>query len=97
LGCVYHFPRLHLIDMRPWREALDAKGKPEWANYDPEAALAKEEADRKHDREVAEFQAKLDEDHREAIAKAAQDPPPATVQAYEAAYGRLPQGWPPAG
>ncbi len=96
LDWIYHFPRVYAVDFRPLKEALDQqKDKPEWLNYSPSEALAKEEEQRQHDQELAELRESLDEDYREAVEAAADAPPPATVQAYEAVYGHFPRGWPP--
>jgi hypothetical protein len=96
-GCdwIYHFPTLHAVDFRPLRDALKEKEQPEWVDYSPEEALAKEHEEAKRDRELAEFRERLDEGNREAIAAAAKHPPPKTVAAYRAVYGHDPQGWPP--
>lgn len=96
-GCdwIYHFPTLHAIDFRPVRDALKEKEQPEWVNYAPEEALAKEQADAKRDRELADLRERLEEGNREAIAEAAKQPPPKPVAAYRAVYGRDPRGWPP--
>ncbi len=96
LDWVYHFPRLHAIDFRPLKEALDQKDQPDWLNYSPSEALAKEAEREEHDRELAELRESLDEGYREAIEEALDAPPPPTVQAYEAVYGHFPRGWPPA-
>ncbi len=93
---VYHFPRLMLVDMRPLREALEDKSaEPEWTNYSPEEAFAKEQADREHDAEVAEMRESLDEGYREAVEESQRHPPSATVSAYQTVYGHDPRGWPP--
>ena len=47
----YTFPRLHVVDMRPLKEQLDAQkaeesGEPDWAGYCPEEELANDEANR---------------------------------------------------
>ena len=91
----YHFPRLHLMDLRPLREALDREGKPEWADYSPSEALAKEEENRKRDEEIAEFRERLEEGRNEEIEEALKLPPPAVVEAYREVYGQWPEGWPP--
>lgn len=94
----YTFPRLYAVDIRPLKQMLDdqARGdEPEFAGYDPSAALAKEEADREQDEQLADLREQLDDGHREAVAAAREADPPATVRAYEAVYGRLPRGWPP--
>lgn len=92
---VYHFPRIYAVDLSPLKEALDRKDKPEWEDYDPSEALAKEEQKRQHEEELTEMRASLDEGYREAIEVALTRPPPATVRAYQAVYGRDPDGWPP--
>lgn len=92
---IYHFPKLHAIDMRALKEMLERKDEPEWLNYSPSEALAKEEEDKKRDRELAEFRDSLEAGHREAVEESLKAPPPATVQAYEMIYSRLPRGWPP--
>lgn len=95
---VYHFPRLYLADMRPLKKQLDeqARGEtPEWAGYDPSAALEEEQADQERDEEIAKMRASLDDGHREAVEAALDQEPPATVRAFMAVYGRWPQGWPP--
>jgi hypothetical protein len=97
LDWIYHFPRIHAVDMRPLKEALDReeKNEPDWLNYSPSEALAKEEEQKEHDQKLAELRESLDEGYREAIEEALNAPSPATVRAYEAVYGHLPRGWPP--
>ncbi len=95
LDWVYHFPRLGVVDFRPLKEALERKDEPDWTGYDPSEALAKEEAERERDKELAEFREMLDGGYREAVEQAADAPPPATVRAYAAVFGRFPRGWPP--
>ncbi|MGH7135543.1 MAG: hypothetical protein ACREHD_07370, partial [Pirellulales bacterium] len=95
LDWIYHFPRLYAIDMRPLKAALDDRKEPDWLNYSPSEALAKETDERERDRELAEFRESLDEGYREAVEEALNHAPPPTVRAYEAVYGRFPQGWPP--
>jgi hypothetical protein len=97
LDWVYHFPRLYALDLRPLAEAMDRKDEPEWLNYSPSDALAREEEAKERDRNLAELRESLDEGYRAAIEEALKHPPPATVRAYEAVYGRYPQGWPPSG
>jgi len=96
LDWVYHFPRLHAVDLRPLKEAFERKDLPEWTDYDPSAALAREEAEREQDKNLAELRESLDEGYRAAVEQAADAPPPATVLAYEAVFGCFPPGWPPA-
>jgi hypothetical protein len=96
LDWIYHFPRLQAFDMRPLKEALDQqKDEPEWLNYSPSEALAKEEEQKEHDQNLARLRESLDEGYQQAIEEALNAPPPATVRACEAVYGHLPQGWPP--
>lgn len=96
LDWTYSFPRLHAVDFRPLKKQMDeAKGEPEWANYDPAAAMEAEEEDRRKDEEVAKLRESLDEAHREAVAAALDAEPPAVVRAYAAVYGDFPTGWPP--
>ena len=95
LDWVYHFPQVHLVDFRPLRDLLDREGKPDWENYSPSEALAKEIDDRQRDKEIAEFRDQLEEGRNEAIDEALKHPPPPTVRAYRNVYGHWPQGWPP--
>jgi len=94
---VYHFPRLMLVDMRPLLDSLKEQEpqEPEWASYDPSKALAEEQERAEHDAETASFREKLDEAHRHDVERAANQPPPNTVAAYQQVYGHLPLGWPP--
>jgi len=94
---VYHFPRLMLVDMRPLAEAMkeEKEGEPEWASYDPSAAVAAEREQAEHDAEVERFREELDQSYRESAARAAEGPPPITVASYQRVYGHLPRGWPP--
>jgi hypothetical protein len=96
LDWIYHFPRVYAVDFRPLKEALGREGEPDWLNYSPSEALAKEEEQKEHDRELAELRQSLDEAHREAVEEALDAPPPPTVRAYGAVYGHFPGGWPPA-
>ena len=95
LDWIYHFPRLHAIDFRPLKEALDREREPEWLNYSPSEALAREEEQKTHDQELAELRESLHEGYREAVEEALNAPPPATLRAYQAVYGGFPRGWPP--
>jgi hypothetical protein len=95
LDWIYHFPRLYAVDLRPLKEALDQKDEPDWLNYSPSEALAKEEEQKEYDQNLAELRESLDEGYREALEEALNAPPPATVQAYEAVAGHFPRGWPP--
>lgn len=97
LDWVYHFPKLQLVDFRPLRDALKSQEEPDWLNYSPSEAFAKEEQEKTRDREIAEMSESLEEAHREAIEEALRQPPPTTVQTYQLVYGRWPKGWPPRG
>jgi hypothetical protein len=92
---IYHFPRLYAVDFRPLKEALDQNDQPDWLNYSPSEALAREAERKEHDQKLAELRESLDEGYREAVEEALKNAPPATVRAYEAVYNRFPRGWPP--
>ena len=96
LDWVYHFPRLHAIDIRPLKEALDQQTQPAWLDYSPSKALAEESEKRARDQELDELGESLDAGDREAVEEALNTAPPETVSAYEAVYKRPPKGWPPA-
>jgi hypothetical protein len=89
---IYHFPRLGLVDLRPWREALHEQEDSEGEGTQEASAQEEDEA---HDRAVNELRASLDIAYRDAVAEARQQPPPPTVQAYHSEYGHYPEGWPP--
>ena len=88
----YHFPQLGIVDLSPLREALE-KQKPE--EYSPSEAFGKEQEERERQAELERFRAELAEGHAQARRDAMDHPPPATVRAYQAVYGRDPKGWPP--
>jgi hypothetical protein len=92
---VYHFPRLYAVDLRPLKGAIDQEHEPDWLNYSPAEALAKEQEQKEQDQNLAELRESLDEGYREAVEESRQGPLPATVRAYEAVYGCFPRGWPP--
>jgi hypothetical protein len=96
LDWIYQFPRLYAVDFRPLKEALDQERQPNWLNYSPSEALAREQEQQEYEKNLAELREVLDEGRREAIQEALKRPPPATVRAYEAVYGCFPRGWPPA-
>ena len=102
LGCdwTYHYPELHLVDFRPLQEQMEAEemeeGGEDFAVYDPSEAFAKEQENQQRDAELAEMREDIDQGNREARAQAAKDEPPTVVQAYNATFGHLPRGWPPA-
>lgn len=84
----YSFPRLYLVE---FSEREEAEG---FLAYDPSDAVRSslERAEMAEEREsLAEA---LERDHREAIHRARQEPLPASVSAYRAVFGRLPDGWP---
>jgi hypothetical protein len=95
LDWIYHFPRLYAVDFRPLKEALDHYREPEWQDYSPSEALARQEEQKTRDQELAELRESLDASYREAVAEAINAPPPSTVRAYQAVHGRFPRGWPP--
>ena len=95
LDWIYHFPKLYAVDLRPLKEALDEKHDPDWLNYSPSEALAKEEEAKEQDKNLAELRETLEEGYRESIEEALKGPPPTTVRAYKAIYGCFPRGWPP--
>ncbi len=94
LDWIYHFPRLHLVDMQPLKEALDKKDEPEWLNYSPAQAFAQEVERKQRGEELAKLRESLDEAHREAVDEALKRPPPTTVCAYRSVHGDFPRGWP---
>jgi hypothetical protein len=77
--------------MRPRRDAL----RKQPGNEGDASASSKLEEDLQRGRALGELRESLDAAHREAIATARQNPPPATVQAYQQVYGWWPEGWPP--
>jgi len=95
LDWIYHFPRIYAVDLRPLKEALEEKHDPDWLNYSPSEALAKEEEAKEQDENLAELRETLEEGYRESIEEALKGPPPTTVRAYKAIYGCFPRGWPP--
>jgi hypothetical protein len=95
LDWIYHFPRLYAVDLRPLKEALDQEHRPDWLNYSPSEAVAKEQEQKEQDKRLAELRESLDEGYREALEEARKGPPPATVSAYQAVFGSVPRGWPP--
>ena len=84
----YAFPRIHLIDFG------GCENDPS-ASYDPSAAFQKEAERIAKAAEVTAMRRKLDRDLRSAKRKARIQEPPATVQSYQAIYGKFPIGWPP--
>jgi hypothetical protein len=95
LDWIYHFPRLFLCDLRHLRDEIEGEKEPDWLNYSPSEALAKEEADKEHQKQVAETRERLEEDFRQQVDEAREDPPPRIVEAYRKVFDRFPAGWPP--
>src|SRR5262249_13651701 len=95
LDWAYHFPRLYAVDLRPLKEALERKDEPEWVNYSPSEALAKEEEQKEYEQNLGKLRQSLDQGYREAAEDALTGPTPPIARAYEAVYGRCPRGWPP--
>ncbi len=87
----YHFPELGVVDLSPLR---DASEKPE--DYSPSEAFAREQEEAQRQAELGRFRQELAEGNAQARRGALDRPPPATVRAYQAIYGREPKGWPPA-
>lgn len=95
LDWIYHFPKIYAVDLRPRKEALDEKHDPDWLNYSPSEALAKEAEAKEQDKNLAELRETLEEGYRRSIEETLKGPPPTTVRAYKAIYGCFPRGWPP--
>jgi hypothetical protein len=95
LDWVYRFPRLYAVNLTPLKQALDRQNEPDWLNYSPSEALAKEQEETEHEQELAKLRESLDQGNREAVEEALTRPPPATARAYEEVYGHFPRGWPP--
>lgn len=88
----FHFPELGIVDLSPLRETLK---KQKLEEYSPSEAFGKEQEKRERQAELERFRAELAEGNAEARCHALDGPPPATVRAYQAVYGRDPKGWPP--
>jgi len=88
---VYHFPEIHLIDVRGLR-AEDEGARPYSVS---QGAVAEVEA-QKRQAKFERLRADLARSNTEARETAMDQPPPATVRAYRQVYGRDPRGWPPA-
>jgi len=89
---VYHFPELGIVDL----SGLAGEDEDEPGEYSPSEAFGKEQEEKERQEELEKLRADLAESHQEARQEALDRPPPATVQAYQAVYGRDPKGWPPA-
>ena len=76
LDWIYHIPRLYAVDFRPLKEALDQERAPEWLNYSPSEALAREEEKKHRDQELSELRESLDAGYREAAEQALNALPP---------------------
>lgn len=68
--------------------------KPE--DYSPSEAFGKEQAECERQEELEKLRAQLAEGNAQARREALDRPPPPTVRAYQAVFGRDPKGWPPA-
>lgn len=90
----YVFPRISMVNLQPLRDALDAVKKPDWQDYDPSAALAKEQQRQEQEEQRKEMQESLDAMNRDLEDTISTSPPPATVIAYQTVFGRFPAGWP---
>jgi hypothetical protein len=88
---VYSFPQMYLTEFG----GHDAHDEQQKKYSVSEGAVAELEAQKKR-AEMARFRAELDEANARAREDALDRPPPETVRAYRAVYGRDPRGWPPA-
>ena len=61
LDWIYHFPRLHAVDMRPLKDALEQEktDEPEWLNYSPSESMAKEAERKEHEENLAKLRERL--------------------------------------
>jgi len=62
---------------------------------DPEESSADLAGRLERERERSDLGELLEQGHRDALARAKDEPPPPTVQAYRQVYGHDPVGWPP--
>ena len=87
----YAFPQLHLLDLSSLRQATEKPAE----SYSPSEAFAKSEEERQEQIELDQARAELEEATNKARREAMEKPPPPTIKAYQAVYGRNPKGWPP--
>lgn len=85
----FSFPRLQIIDFG----TPPSDDRPE--DYDPSAALQREEELQKRRAETNQLRADLDRSTLAAQRAARSAPPPATVTAFATVFGHFPAGWPP--
>lgn len=90
-GCdwIFSFPRLHVVDLRGADVHVDDE-----LGYDPGEAVRADLEEAEHRAELDALSRRLDEQHREAVRRAREEPLPATVAAYRDIFGVLPEGWP---
>jgi hypothetical protein len=88
---IYHFPEIHLVDLSALKPVDEST-----IGYSPTRGAAAELKARKDREEVERLRAELADGNARAREDAMDRPPPATVRAYRAVYGRDPRGWPPA-
>lgn len=82
----YVHPRLYAIDLGSLADPTE-DDTPEGLRYDPTESFWRERQHEKHQTELAEFQQNLDEAYRTSIQNVCDNPPPATVRAYQRVYG----------
>jgi hypothetical protein len=88
---IYHFPEIHLVDLSALKTEDEST-----VGYSPTSGAAAELKASKDLEKVERLRAELAEGNAHAREEAMDRPPPATVRAYRAVYGRDPRGWPPA-
>ncbi len=84
----YAFPGTGIVS---FAQPPEANTNP--ADYDPAAALQAAMEYEAKQREIAEFQVKLDQWREAEMEEARYKAPPAAVQAYRDVYGKWPEGW----
>jgi hypothetical protein len=87
----YAFPKLGLVSFAKEEEP----GAADWVDYDPSAAIAREEEKRAKEAELSRMKGELERWHQESLEAAKLQPPPETVLAYREVFGHWPCGWPP--
>ena len=85
----YHFPQVYLVELSP-RQATEQPN----STYSPSEAFGKEQ-ERERQAELQRARNELEKVQKEARRKAMDKAPPDIVRAYQAIYGRDPNGWPP--
>jgi len=84
----YYFPRMGILSFQ--KEPTDTTIS---ENYDPEKGMAEEIEKRQKQREIEEFQSKLDNAYEEEREEAKYKRPPLIIRAYAEVYGQFPEGW----